>query len=69
MHRGQGMHPGFLRALKAPVCMEHSRYRGTRSLKGAHGLAGEDASVLQILENAAQVSLFVQATRGLFLAV
>ena len=57
MYRGEGMPPGFLRVLKTPVCMEHSLYSGTRSLKGAHGSAGEDATELQRLENAARESL------------
>ena len=64
MYRGEGMPPGFLRVLKTPVCMEHSLYSGTRSLKGAHGSAGEDATELQRLENAAQESLLSLSCAG-----
>ena len=64
MYRGEGLPPGFLRALKIPLCMEHSLYLGIRSLKGAHGSAGEDAMVLQRLGNAAQEPLLCRRPEG-----
>jgi hypothetical protein len=64
MYRSEGMPPGFLRVLENPVCMKHSRYPGTRSLKGEHGSAGEDATVLQRLENAARESLLCRRQEG-----